>query len=116
MERRTVRERESHGCGSHAAPLPHTPYQPQPSPHPAALFAAKLVQLRFDQTQNLTHSLNMNATSAVIVPSAGSPDSRNDSRSIQLRTKGSFTVASSTLLNGPVSLSASAPPESSDGR
>ena len=50
------------------------------------------------QTPTTHHSLNMNATSAAIVPSAGRPLSRKHSRSSQLRVNGVLTRPSMTLL------------------
>ena len=44
------------------------------------------------------HSLNMKATSAAMVPFAGSPDSMKQSRSSQLSTNGSVICPSVTLL------------------
>lgn len=48
------------------------------------------------------HSLNMKATSAAIVPFAGSPDSRKQSRSSQLSTNGSVICPSVTCKTSSV--------------
>lgn len=58
----------------------------------------------------------MNATSAARVPSAGKPDSRKHSKSIQFLMKGSATVPSKTLEKGWMSRAASRPEEASAGR
>ena len=48
------------------------------------------------------HSLNMKATSAAMVPFAGSPDSRKQSRSSQFKTNGSVICPSVTCTTNSV--------------
>ncbi len=48
------------------------------------------------------HSLNMKATSAAMVPFAGSPDSRKQSKSSQFNTKGSVICPSVTCTTSSV--------------
>jgi len=57
----------------------------------------------------LYHSLNMKATSAAMVPSAGRPERRKQRRSSQLRRNSSFTTPSTAAEKGPARRAAAGP-------